>query len=174
MCLSMVSKAALRSWSISIVGWLWGPGRSKSFRTLRRAVSVLWLDLYADWNLVPKSWLFKYFCNLEVTIVSTILEREVNCLLDDSFWGHFYFIQIFFSTGLTTALFKMQGISPISRLQFIINVMAGVGSLAHSFNILLGKTSRVQVLFGRCLKFLFTSSSEAGENEFRIVSWVVY
>ena len=72
---SMVSNAEERSNRTSITTLPLLSSLDISFLTLSRAVSVLWRDLYADWNVSPSPFIWKCCLNLETAVYSRILPR---------------------------------------------------------------------------------------------------
>ena len=71
----MVSNAEERSNRTSIITLPLSSSLGISFLTLSRAVSVLWRDLYADWNVSPSPFIWKCCLNLDTAGCSRILPR---------------------------------------------------------------------------------------------------
>ena len=63
-----MSKAALRSRRTSIEVHPWSDAISRSFRTLTKAVSVLWWALKPDWRVSS----ILFWCKKEVSCLATI------------------------------------------------------------------------------------------------------
>ena len=160
----MVSKAALRSKSTNMAPPSESTAWSMSFCTRRRAVSVLWSCLYADWNISYKSFSLRWSTNCSQTIRSISLETKDKLETGRKFLKISQSRINFLIRGVTKALFNSGVKSAHDNDVLTITVRTGAAWSRHCFNNHVGIGSRAQDFVGDYVITFLTSDSETTLN----------
>ena len=139
-------KAAERSRSIKKTPRLLSSSQRMSLCTLRRALSVPWYFLYADWFCSYQ--LFKDRCSARRTAFSTILEIKRRLDTGLKFFKLSTSNEGFFNKGDTSAFLKCVGNIALSKERFTILVITGTKISMCSLSIHVGIGSSAHDLEG--------------------------